>query len=596
MKHFFGIISGFLCIAISGTVCTNLFAQQPESAAPVESTAPAETAPVEEAADNTSLSLEDQLKALSAPETDAKENEGDKLLDEAVLTKIAAVNLKDSDKVLELCNKALEKGLNPKNVQIAQELIRATLLQRITLLSEALRSGRFSNPQEVKMVISLATNDMEKIRSTLPKNKKGEADDQNFDGADIFWFAQATLSAFSGEDDSVTSKAIVIAKKLNADNPARLAQLLFLEAMVKDDSQARLSLLQQAQKEDPESTIIQRALAKTYGELKMYDKAVKIAEPLLEGDPEDPMLLAIMADYYTSIKDSRKTLEILNKLDKMAPGNEAILWQKIKTALDLQDYPLMMELSTKVLKSDPQNEPLLLFRANYLFKEKKYDEAIRELDQLLFFNEKSIEAQTFKAAILCKKDKANFADARKLIDPIIGNPNSDAESLKACLPVLHEMDEKVLTIETLERIVKADPGDYSSLQTLVYAFLDAGNKDKVKPTFEQLVQKFPENETVLNNYSWYLSTNPDDSVRDGKKALECALKAALLSNYKEAYILSTLAAAYAENGDFDKAMEWIQKSSDLCSDKQMKESIEKEKQSYQQKKAWREDPLSSLND
>ena len=68
---------------------------------------------------------------------------------------------------------------------------------------------------------------------------------------------------------------------------------------------------------------------------------------------------------------------------------------------------------------------------------------------------------------------------------------------------------------------------------------------------------------MLNNFAWVLATSPDDDVRDGKRAVELATKAGELTERERAHILSTLAAAYAETGDFDAARKWSQKSVDM---------------------------------
>ncbi len=50
---------------------------------------------------------------------------------------------------------------------------------------------------------------------------------------------------------------------------------------------------------------------------------------------------------------------------------------------------------------------------------------------------------------------------------------------------------------------------------------------------------------VLNNLSWVLATSPKDEIRNAEKALKYGKEAAEVTEYKEAHILSTLAAAYA---------------------------------------------------
>jgi tetratricopeptide (TPR) repeat protein len=68
----------------------------------------------------------------------------------------------------------------------------------------------------------------------------------------------------------------------------------------------------------------------------------------------------------------------------------------------------------------------------------------------------------------------------------------------------------------------------------------------------------------LNNLAWALSTCPDASLRNGAKAIELAQKADQLAGGMNPIFIRTLAAAYAETGRFNDAIETAQRALQLA--------------------------------
>ena len=82
-----------------------------------------------------------------------------------------------------------------------------------------------------------------------------------------------------------------------------------------------------------------------------------------------------------------------------------------------------------------------------------------------------------------------------------------------------------------------------------------------------------------------MATCPDAKFQDGKMAVESATRACQLSEWKGANYLDTLAAAYAEEGTFDKAVEWQEKAIQLSPHM---ESFQERLRLYKEKKPYRE--------
>src|SRR5262249_2236978 len=120
-------------------------------------------------------------------------------------------------------------------------------------------------------------------------------------------------------------------------------------------------------------------------------------------------------------------------------------------------------------------------------------------------------------------------------------------------------------------------------------YLNIGKHAEAVADYNAAIKLKPDDSGVLNNLAWVLATSPDDNVRDGKRSIELSTQAAKLDDYKQGHILSTLAAGYAETGDFETARKWSQKAVDIGSDNsETNAQLKKELGSYESSKPWRE--------
>ena len=102
--------------------------------------------------------------------------------------------------------------------------------------------------------------------------------------------------------------------------------------------------------------------------------------------------------------------------------------------------------------------------------------------------------------------------------------------------------------------------------------------------FNEAIRLDPRNGFAHNNRAWLWATCPAGKYRDGKKAVESAGKACELGEWKNAYQVDTLAAAYAEAGDFETAVKWQLKANALYSDAKDRENAEARLKLYRDKK------------
>ena len=74
----------------------------------------------------------------------------------------------------------------------------------------------------------------------------------------------------------------------------------------------------------------------------------------------------------------------------------------------------------------------------------------------------------------------------------------------------------------------------------------------------------PDNGNAMSNLAWVFATSPNDSVRDGAKAVQLASEALRISGHRIPMLFRTLAAAYAETGEFSKAIQTAQQGIELA--------------------------------
>ena len=110
---------------------------------------------------------------------------------------------------------------------------------------------------------------------------------------------------------------------------------------------------------------------------------------------------------------------------------------------------------------------------------------------------------------------------------------------------------------------------------------------KALADFEEKCRLAPKNDSGFNGRAWLHATCPDERYRDGRAAVTSAIRACELSGWKDANNLDTLAAAYAEMGDFEKAVEWEEKAINFFGSDEGKAKGRRRMNLYREKKPYR---------
>ncbi len=500
---------------------------------------------------------------------DVKED-GQEQLDQAIEAKLSARSVRDLNGVITLCEGALDKGLSDKSTEFAKQLLASSLLERGTAICEMIFGGNNPPPQWPQMrQIGLA--DLERSL---------QYDTSLIDAHLLI----ARLQVLPGGDRKRAVSALSEVVRLSQAEPEKQAEALLLRAGIQESSEKSLADLDEAIKLTPQDPKPLRTRGAVKLQAKNTDGALEDFNKALELEPDDVATHEAKALALATQQKWKESRASLDRAHELSPKSIEILLQRGRIAVLDGDTPAGLADFSEVLTIDPDNVAALLIRSEAAVPD-HIDQAIEDLNKALDLRPGLVPALRQRAALLAHLHKftAAVSDlelARKL------EPNDAAAALQ--LAAVYSVENKIdQAAGVYEDLLKANPENWLAYRGRGDLQLTHGKQREAIADFEKALEIKPDDSGVLNNLAWVLATSPEESLRDGKRSVELAKKACEVTEYKQPHILSTLAAGYAETGDFNAAVEWSQKALDLGDDTQ-KDELAKELASYQESKPWRE--------
>ena len=531
---------------------------------------------------------------------------GDTDFEEACRLRLNIDSVDTLKEIIALAKSAVDKGLDPSDMEAAKKLIATSYLQKTQEGIRTIASGMSRSKinkrlndflqdlgEAIKFDPLLADAYLMKVELHASLKEPAAARDVANDGISVL-------------------VPIVDSKVADPETKVKLSRLLMMRAGLQSEPDEAISDLKKSIDFNPNNQAGIVVLLQSLAQNNRSNEALEFFQKVLDSNPENELIIQSTAELLASKQDQFKdALELLNAKLKLLPDSAALLKIRGKvhamnseSALAKADLDRALELS----KNDIDG---LLTRARIAMevsehdaaqKDSNLDAARKDVDTAIELAPDRVGSILLRAAIARKQER--YGDAIVDMRLIVKNQPKEEPNLELLmeLGLLYSLDDRPTeAIRVFGQVIKQDSEYWQAYSFRGDTLLAMKDYSKAIADFEKALELSPkdnkERSGILNNLSWTLSTSLAPEVRNGKRALELGIEACELTEYKKPHILSTLAAAYAETGQFDKAIEWSEKAVELGkeSHEPQLEQLEAELESYHKKEPWREKTEAKQN-
>jgi tetratricopeptide (TPR) repeat protein len=254
-----------------------------------------------------------------------------------------------------------------------------------------------------------------------------------------------------------------------------------------------------------------------------------------------------------------------------------------------KDYRRAVAGYTAALEMRPDKKnasELLLSRGNAYEWLGANQRALADYNEAIRLTPNDAEARGIRGDLLVTLDRPSDAVA-DLTEAIRKRP-ADIQAYSARGRAYLDLGQRDRARADFERVVRAPATTGVGYENRANANASLGNYRAAAADFAVAKRLLPGDVGVLNNSAWVKATCRDSSVRNGRAAVADATRACELTNWNDASTLDTLAAAYAEAGDFSRAIKFATQALSLSHPR--RGEMEQHLQLFRQGKPVREEP------
>jgi tetratricopeptide (TPR) repeat protein len=260
-------------------------------------------------------------------------------------------------------------------------------------------------------------------------------------------------------------------------------------------------------------------------------------------------------------------------------------------AADVIPFDRAVDHFTSEIRSHPDSAWAYQMRGLIRYDRQEYDQAIADADMALKLNPKDAVPYYNRGNAFYAKHE--YAQAIADYNEVIRINPRDVVTYVNRARTWTALNEHALAVADLNEAIRLEPGALAFYHARARAWLALGQHAHALEDYDRILQLSPEDAAAHNGRAWIWATCSDEKLRSGPRAIAEATRACILTSWKDPYELGTLAAAYAEAGDFLNAVNWQTRALERFgpNDPRLKDH-RRRLALYQERKPWREGAIA----
>ncbi|PYK65628.1 MAG: hypothetical protein DME50_08125 [Verrucomicrobia bacterium] len=256
---------------------------------------------------------------------------------------------------------------------------------------------------------------------------------------------------------------------------------------------------------------------KTLGSQRKIDRAAVEAVKAVEADPSNAAARGFHALSLNELGHDQEAIKEAERAIELKPNDSAV-HLALAISAKRSDPERAIAEAHRAIELGPENSSAYQFLMNCLFESHRYNEA------------------------------ADLGREWLAVTP------SDAAAHSALGSALMENGDLVSAAQHLGYVMMLRPEVEQAHAQLRQILVSFAREPDGSQRLREIAANAPDSPRMLDELAWLLATHPDSKSRDGTESVRLAERACALTERRIPALLDTLAAAYAEGGDFPRAI------------------------------------------